>query len=610
MNFFRDTSIRNKILIPPMIMMIALASVLTIAIYGFNKQRLAFSKVQEIAIERTTLVNEFMALSDQVQADVFRISALRFMKLPEREIKPAYSHLEQGMYDLKVIYGQILTKWSLDVREKKTFEQMKAPLDAFRKQAKQAVTLISKNPSFGILLVRSATAPFAQFRGHLDQFMRYQKEKIIAAETSSLRTAETIKTATVAIALFTACTAILLTVLISARFISRPIRSITGVMSQLAQGELAVEIGDLGRQDEIGLMAQAVEVFRKTAVEKQFAEEALRTSEANYRTIFDTANDAIFIHDLNTGQILDINRKMCEMYGYTPEEARSVDVERLSAGQTPFTQDEALKWINNAAQGEPQLFEWHARGKAGNLFWVEVNLKRITIGDEARLLAIVREITHRKKAEKQLNRSLEEKEVLLREIHHRVKNNLQVTSGLLKLQSANLKDKQALEILNESQNRIRSMALVHDQLYQSQDLANIKFKDYVKDLIQSQFASYGVDPDRISSIIEMEGIFLQIDLAMPCGLIINELVSNSLKYAFPPDKKGQIRVALRSINEDELELEFCDDGLGIPIDLDFRKTQSFGLHLVRMLAEGQLEGKIELNRKKGTEFTIRFNRTT
>lgn len=220
------------------------------------------------------------------------------------------------------------------------------------------------------------------------------------------------------------------------------------------------------------------------------------------------------------------------------------------------------------------------------------------------------EITDRKKAEEQVKTSLKEKEVLLHEIHHRVKNNMQVTSSLLNLQSKRLKDKKIVEIFKESESRLKTMALVHDKLYQSENLADIKFKDYIDDLTKNQFVSYGVNTDNISINLEIEDIFLEIDLATSCGLIINELVLNSIKHAFPQGKEGEIKIVLRAVNEGEFELIVSDDGIGMPEDLDFESTNSFGLYIVKLITEGQLEGKIELIKKQGTEYHIQFKRST
>ncbi len=223
-------------------------------------------------------------------------------------------------------------------------------------------------------------------------------------------------------------------------------------------------------------------------------------------------------------------------------------------------------------------------------------------------IIIFPDVTERKKAEEKIMAALKEKETLLGEVHHRVKNNMQVIASLLKLQSKNVKDKKYADMFKESRDRIRSMALVHEILYQTESFADIDLKEYVRNLVISLFRSYGARPDKIALKIEVEDVSLELERAIPCGLIINELVSNSLKYAFPENRDGEIRVALYSINEDELVLEVSDNGISISEELDIRNIESMGLYLVTMLSEKQLEGKIELNRVDGTNFHIRFKK--
>ncbi|KYK34181.1 MAG: hypothetical protein AYK19_02765 [Theionarchaea archaeon DG-70-1] len=217
-------------------------------------------------------------------------------------------------------------------------------------------------------------------------------------------------------------------------------------------------------------------------------------------------------------------------------------------------------------------------------------------------VVVLRDVTDRKRSEK-IKQSLKEKEILLQEIHHRVKNNIQVICSLLNLQSRHIKDKKYAEMLKESQDRIKSMGLIHEKLYKSESLAQIDFSEYIKDLAQSLFRSYGASASNIA--LKIEGnVCLGIDTAIPCGLLINELVSNSLKHAFP-DRKGEITIAFRSDNRC-IELIVSDNGVGIPDDIDFRTTESLGLHLVTILAEDQLGGEITLNRSAGTAFHITF----
>lgn len=222
------------------------------------------------------------------------------------------------------------------------------------------------------------------------------------------------------------------------------------------------------------------------------------------------------------------------------------------------------------------------------------------------VVLVLRDVTVRKKAEDKFKKSLEEKELLLRELHHRVKNNMQVISSLLRLQSQTITNKESIEIFRECQDRVRSMSLLHEKFYRSRDLLNIDFAEYVRELAEGLARSYGVDSNKIATKTNIKDVSLGIDLAIPCGLLINELISNSLKHAFPKGASGEIKVSLQSGGKGQIELTVCDNGIGIPKELDFRETKSLGLQLVTTLVEDQLEGKIKLDRNRGTEFKIKF----
>ncbi len=217
------------------------------------------------------------------------------------------------------------------------------------------------------------------------------------------------------------------------------------------------------------------------------------------------------------------------------------------------------------------------------------------------------EIEERKKAEKQLELSLAEKEVMLREIHHRVKNNLQVISSLLNMQIRSMKDHPGIEALQESRSRVSIMATIHEKMYQSKDLANISFNTYVASFAQNCLSLYGASAQKITFVLEESDITMGVGQAISCGLIINELLINSLKYAFPDNRCGTITVSLREAGNDMLELRVGDDGIGLPKNIELEKVQSLGLHLVYILAEDQLDGTIELNREGGTRFQIIFH---
>lgn len=222
------------------------------------------------------------------------------------------------------------------------------------------------------------------------------------------------------------------------------------------------------------------------------------------------------------------------------------------------------------------------------------------------------EINSRKGGEKENNpevekieTSLKEKEVLLKEIHHRVKNNLQIISSLLNLQSGYIKDKDSIEIFKESQNRVRSMALIHEKLYQSKDMSQIDFSGYVSELVSNLFGSYSLNSALVTLHQNINNLFLEIDLAINLGLIINELVSNAFKHAFPGGSKGNLYISIKK-DKQMYELVIQDDGVGFLPEIDFRKTESLGLQLVISLVE-QIGGKIFLFSEDGTKFVINFS---
>ncbi len=216
------------------------------------------------------------------------------------------------------------------------------------------------------------------------------------------------------------------------------------------------------------------------------------------------------------------------------------------------------------------------------------------------------EIIERKKMEERNKASLKEKEILLKEIHHRVRNNMQVIYGLFEIQSDYIRDKQCLDIIKGCQNQLMSIGLVHKILYKSEDLANINFHDYIKSLAGKIFDSYGMSAERVELKIDIDDISMGIDASIRCGLIISELVSNSLKYAFPDEKKGEIKIGLHTVRGKEIELEISDNGIGIPENLDIKKTDTLGLKMVEIFVVDMLRGSIEVSRAAGTKYIIMF----
>jgi len=216
------------------------------------------------------------------------------------------------------------------------------------------------------------------------------------------------------------------------------------------------------------------------------------------------------------------------------------------------------------------------------------------------------EIAQRERSEEQIRGSLKEKEVLLSEVHHRVKNNLQIISSLLALQCDRVADETVRGALMDSQSRVRSMALIHEQLYRSGDLARIDLARYVEGLSKTLLDSYSSRSPKVRITANVDKVFLPVGLALPCGLIVNELLTNCLKHAFPGDRSGEVHIEFHGNVAEGYILTVSDDGVGLPADLDWRRTRSLGLRLVVNLAEIQLHGRIHVTAGSGAVFKIQF----
>jgi PAS domain S-box-containing protein len=232
-----------------------------------------------------------------------------------------------------------------------------------------------------------------------------------------------------------------------------------------------------------------------------------------------------------------------------------------------------------------------------------------TVEDEkvvSMLADLAWDIVERKRAEEQLKVSLQEKEVLLQELYHRTKNNMNVIISLLQLQATHIKDNELRLAFVEAQNRIRSMALVHQKLYQSKNLSNINLQEYISDLANFLLHSYKISANRIKIIEDLEPVPVVIDTAIPCGLILNELITNSLKHAFPGDRAGEIKISLHKNSDEKITLEVADNGVGLATDFDPQQAGTLGLRTIFRLTEYQLRGKVTYNTESGTAYRITF----
>jgi len=349
----------------------------------------------------------------------------------------------------------------------------------------------------------------------------------------------------------------------------------------------------------------AVVAFARNITDRKRAEESLRLANILLERTFASLKEAVCVIDVSTQSIITCNAAVEQIFGYKKEEVVGRTLEFLHVGRANY--EEFNERLSLALKGEG-LFnaEFPARRKDGTSIVTEYTVTETSDDASGRavLVIVVRDITERKRAEEQLKEALKEKEVLLKEIHHRVKNNLAVISSLLNMQSKYIKDKKTLEIFRESQNRVKTMALIHTKLYQSSDLARIDFGDYLRKLSADLLASYRLEPDTVSLKLDLENVYLDVSVAIPCGLIINELLSNALKHAFPQGRKGEVNIRLR-VEEEIIALTVSDNGAGFPEGIDFRNTESLGLQLVTALVM-QLGGEIELKRENGTTFTISF----
>ncbi|HRH65970.1 MAG TPA: histidine kinase dimerization/phosphoacceptor domain -containing protein [Bacteroidia bacterium] len=275
--------------------------------------------------------------------------------------------------------------------------------------------------------------------------------------------------------------------------------------------------------------------------------------------------------------------------------------------------EEIQVYSNVHSEIEHSLAEKHSRIFESNVtthnlenIWISSTLTPIydDSGKLKKLVLVDTNITSSKHMQQQIEQSLKEKEVLLKEIHHRVKNNLQIIISLLNLQSGYIKDEQTLKAVKDGQNRVRSMALVHEKFYQAEELTEIDFGEYVEKLSQFLFQSYGDKTDRVQVVVESDHVALDMDTAMPCGLLVNEIVSNAYKYAFPGSMEGEIKIQLNRA-DGRVIMKISDNGIGLPEGFSIENSESLGMQLIQALTS-QIDGELNVSRENGTAFTVSF----
>jgi|Deesub1362B_J571_1020462.scaffolds.fasta_scaffold00001_587 PAS domain S-box-containing protein len=331
---------------------------------------------------------------------------------------------------------------------------------------------------------------------------------------------------------------------------------------------------------------------------------ALRESEDKFRKLAEDAQVGVYLHQ--DGVFRYINPCFAQMFGYEIGEI----VDQIGPRDLCHPEDWPLvaDKINARYKDEETTAHYNFRGirKDGTVRTMEVYGSRTTFQQRPAIIGMIMDVTSEKEREKKLQASLKEKEVLLQEIHHRVKNNMQIISSLLRLQARQANNPQFEQLIQVCQNRIRSMALIHEKFYETSDFSKIDFNDYARRLLSYLLAIYIKDENQISLEIDIQDVFLDINKAIPCGLLINEIVSNSLKHAFPGGRKGKITLKMKKGKSQEVELVIADNGVGFPGEIDFQKTATLGLQLVKDLVR-QLNGRFDLIQKQGIEYRVYFN---
>ena len=402
-----------------------------------------------------------------------------------------------------------------------------------------------------------------------------------------------------AIAIIAIVTGVIGSYAVQRSFLLRLLRLSNGVVKVRTTADLSERVEVTGN-DEMTALAMSINSMLSSLEKSQ---KELRESEAQNKALvkgipdymFRIAMDGTLLEGRSAkgGNILEPYRQLQGRMLYHPIK-RYADLTREVISQ-------GLDHMDRAKQtGETQIFEFKLPGDGRDYFY---EVRMMTSAKEGELLCVVFDVSQR-------HAEAQKKEVLIKEIHHRVKNNLQVVASLLYLQSTRLDDAKTMQMFEESSNRVKSISLIHEKLYKERlephnERGEVDFGAYVRDLTDALFVSYGVDRKTINLVVDTSYAFLSLDAAVPCGLIVNELVSNALKYAFPGGRTGEIRVSLLGDNEGRTVLMVRDNGIGLPPDSNLDTSTSLGLRLVKMLAQ-QLGAEIHVDGSKGAEFRIKF----
>ena len=361
------------------------------------------------------------------------------------------------------------------------------------------------------------------------------------------------------------------------------------------------------RDQQSGEVTGIVEFVRNITEHKKI-EEILRKSEEMFRTLFFSAPLGIAIAGPE-GRFIEINDSGCRMLGYSKEELREMSFLDITY---PNDLSETQKLADKVWDGKSDFYQTEKRylKKDGSLLWATTNASviRDKSGKIQYWIGIMEDISQRKQAEDSLKNSLKVKQMLLREIHHRVKNNLEIISSLIDLGSMNTDNREKQKLLSDVSSRINSMALIHNQLYESDRFDKVDMKRHVQEMVDNILIIYGNGEKLINFVIEASEMYLSVEQAIPSALALNEIITNSFKHAFRENKQGTINICINNPTDDTVFMRVKDDGVGISKGIDFNNTKGIGLKLVKHLIEDQLKGEICVNREDGTEICLEFKR--
>ena len=480
--------------------------------------------------------------------------------------------------------------------EREQVRQVRATYDALVKDARHFFGLLAAgdiDDAYRIMEAQLENVDFEAFDKLSAQAVESDEHqrRLIQAHTRRARELERV-------ALGVASVAMITLIGMAFSFVSGlfgPLREMEKALGALGRGDLQRRIPETAprltpkrAEDELSTLVHAfnrtVDELSRTTVSKSYLD-----------SIIESMADALVVAGADGG-IRIANPAAAALFSTSREEMLGRPLTEF------FHPDDSAETSDRIRKVEKAI-----RTRAGREITVMLSrsMMRDSEGGVEGIVCVAQDISERKHTEQLIRAALEEKNVLFKEIHHRVKNNLQVISSLLNLQARQIADPESLEMLKESQNRIRAMALIHEELYRSETLARIDFGDYVESLTEHLLDSYGAGVEKIRLTSDIAPISLSLDTAIPCGLIINELVTNSLKHAFQSRHGGEIRVELCKQPDGNHALTVCDDGAGLPPRLRIEETRSLGLRLVRTLTE-QIGGKIVVSSNGGARFEIQF----